>query len=371
MKKIAHIVTTPVMAGAQKVCFDILSHLPESEFDRYLICGVDQYINNNDFFERFSDIGVKVIKIPSLRRDIGFHDFRCIYDLFTMFKKNKFDIVHTHSTKPGIVARIAAKLAKVNLIIHTVHGIAFHRYEKSYKRILYYTIELFASLFGNQIVTVNYNYIKYYKYIPFVSVRCIYNGVNFDSLRQCHNDIDTKSDSLNVLFLARLDKQKNPIFLLKAVNRIAIENTLTRDFKVTIVGDGPLLGECTRYVEEMNLNDIVEFKGWTNDVSLEFSQADIFCVPSNYEAFGLVFIEGAFFNLPSVSTSVEGIPEVIVHNKTGVLCEPNDVEGLSEALVLLINDNDLRIKFGEAAKTHSCNFSIAKMVDGYIDCYNQ
>lgn len=370
MKKIVHVITTPVMAGAQKVCFDILSRLPESDFDKYLICGLDQYINNDSFFQRFSDIGVKVIKIPSLKRDIGLHDLRCIYDLIRVFNKNKFDIVHTHSTKPGIVARVAAKISNVNMVLHTVHGISFHRNEKIYKRTLYYIIEIFASFFGDKIITVNQYYIKFYKYIPFVKVKCIYNGVDFNSLRQVHNKKVEKLECINILFLARLDKQKNPIFLLQAVNKIIKENLSKLDFKVSIVGDGPLLKECICYVDKMNLNSIVEFKGWSNNVSVEFDDADIFCVPSNYEAFGLVFIEGAFFNLPSVSTFVEGIPEVVLHNKTGLLCEPNDIGGLSDALVLLINDSSLRVKLGDAAKKNAYNYSISKMVDEYVDCYN-
>ncbi|WP_221887416.1 hypothetical protein, partial [Vibrio cholerae] len=78
-KKIAHVVVTPVMAGAQKVCFEILNSLSEEQYERYLICGLDNYVENTSFFNRFENIGITIIKVPTLKRDIGKHDLSCFF----------------------------------------------------------------------------------------------------------------------------------------------------------------------------------------------------------------------------------------------------------------------------------------------------
>lgn len=372
-KKIAHVIVTPTMAGAQKICYEILKKLPNSKFEKYLICGVDKYIEDDDFFNRFRAINVHVIKVKNLKRDIGYHDIKCFIELLRIFKKEKFDIVHTHSTKPGILARISSKIAFTPKVIHTVHGISFHHYEKASKRVMYYAIEFMASFFSNSIITVNKYYIKYYKAIPFVNVGCIYNGVDFDALKVSSESALIKSDNckdfVSVLFLARFDDQKNPLLLIKAIKTVCQSGLLQHKIKVKMVGDGPLLDYCKSYAEDIGLVDIISFYGWCNDVGKEFNQADIFCVPSNYEAFGLVFVEAGYFGLPCISTNVEGIPEVISHQKTGLLCEPNDVQALSNNIIKLVNDDSLRKQFGLAAKNQAIQFSITTMVDKYMFIY--
>lgn len=366
--KIAHVVVTPVMAGAQKISFDILSRLPEDKYDRFLICGLDQYVINETFFSRFEQNGVKIIKLPSLKRDIGSHDLTAFFDLLKIFRQHKFDIVHTHSTKAGIVARIAAKLTFTPKVIHTVHGISFHALESKTKRTIYYIIELFSSLFSDEIITVNKFYTKFYKFIPFVRLKSIYNGVDFSKFKS-YEPTKKEENNINVLYMSRMDVQKNPFFLLHAIKKLVDENSLACNVNFRFVGDGPLKSKCVDYVRDNSLERVVNFSGWTDNVSLEYSNADIFCVPSNYEAFGLVFIESAFFSVPVISTCVEGIPEVVLDNKTGLLCKPNDVEALSKLLLTLIDDERLRGELGKNAKNYCLNFTVDTMVAQYMSSY--
>lgn len=364
--KIVHIIVTPIMAGAQKISFDILKSLPNEKWEKYLICSDTQ--GADAFFSEFENIGVKIIKLATLKRAIGLHDINCFFSLYKIFKSYKFDIVHTHSTKPGIVGRVAARLAGIKKIIHTVHGIAFHACEPFIMRSIFYAIEVFASVFCDNIVTVNKFYTKYYRFIPFVNVQCIYNGIEFSNLQI--NNSEKTNDVINVLFLARMDEQKNPLFLLKAINYlINVQNQKIRPFNVNLIGDGLLMKDCKFYCDEHNLNGIVRFSGWSHSVSDAFNKAHIFCVPSNYEAFGLVFVEAAYFSLPSISTNVEGIPEVVIDNKTGLLCEPNNVEDLARNLLTLINTPSFRDALGKEAKVRCEMFSSKKMCKQYLDLY--
>lgn len=120
--KIAHVQVIPKLSGVQQITLDILTGLEQKSkevgeiADRTVICGE---LMDNDFVERFSVEGIKIISIPSLKREIGLHDVRCFFDLYRLFKNEHYDIVHTNSTKPGIIARIAARCAGIKRILIT------------------------------------------------------------------------------------------------------------------------------------------------------------------------------------------------------------------------------------------------------------
>ena len=160
MKK-AHVQVKPILSGAQQISYDILSSLNGQDHELYIICSeFDE--NSHEFIEKFSAINVEIITISSLKRELGLHDFKLGFDLYRVFKKHKFDIVHTNSTKPGIFARIAARLANIKKIIHTVHGIAFHKEVNFFARSIYCFLENFSTLFGHYNLSVNEFYKKYY-----------------------------------------------------------------------------------------------------------------------------------------------------------------------------------------------------------------
>lgn len=181
--KIIHLQVVPKLSGVQKVSYEILKNLPNTEYDKYILFSDTKlYGDLEDCVSKFEEIGCKVILAPYMKREIGLRDFVAIKELYKLFKKEKFDIVHTHSTKPGVIGRITAKIAGVPYIIHTVHGLAFYKGLKWYLWAFYWACEMFSSFFCDKIVLVNKYYIKYFKYFKHKTVT-IYNGIDFNNIK--------------------------------------------------------------------------------------------------------------------------------------------------------------------------------------------
>ena len=138
--KIAHVQVIPKLSGAQLFSLSLLSSLPNDVYEKYIIFSESETVTSQqkeEVIARFADAGVTIIWLKSLRRNIGLHDVQCFFELVSIFKDNGFDIVHTNSTKPGIIARIAARVAGVKKVVHTVHGIAYHANLPLLKRIFF------------------------------------------------------------------------------------------------------------------------------------------------------------------------------------------------------------------------------------------
>ncbi|KGA35450.1 glycosyltransferase family 4 protein [Pectobacterium brasiliense] len=369
MKKIVHVQVIPKLSGVQQVSLDILSNISDC-YDKYIIFG-GGYNATPEFINIFESKGIKVIFVPSLKREICTSDIKATYELFKVFKEHKFDIIHTNSTKPGIVARIAAKLAGCRRIIHSVHGIAYHKFESPGKRVFYYVTECSFSFFSDVLVSVNQHYLKYY---PFIKNKlCIYNAVTLSpKLNSSSSSNIIENQPLRIGFMSRLDRQKDPLTLLRALV-FGLENSLfTREsILLTMAGDGELRQECIDFVDEHNLNDVVIFKNWISDKDSFYKNIDVFCLPSIYEAFGLVLGEAAVFGIPSIATNVEGIPEVIDDGETGLLVDPKDYESLARKIQIYANNPDLRIQHGLNAKEKVFSkFALSRMIKEYESLYN-
>ncbi|MCS3402382.1 glycosyltransferase family 4 protein [Pantoea sp. B566] len=360
--KIAHVQVIPKMSGVQQISLDILCGLEKSGLEKYVICGENP---TEQFVESFRNAGVEIIIVPSIKRNIGLDDLKSFIALYKVFKKYNFDIVHTNSTKPGIVARIAAKFAGINKIIHTVHGVAFHKYEVLPKRIFYYLLENFSTLFGDVNITVNKKYISYY---PLVKSHLIYNGVSIQDY-QCETKYFHNECGLHFAFLGRLDTQKNPLEFIEAVNLLVNKFHVNNNIRFTLAGNGELFSECKTLITNYNLEDKILMPGWITNKSVFFNDVDVLCQPSLWEAFGLVFTEAALFQIPSIAHGVEGIPEVVLDNITGQLYK-NGPEELAEKMLYLINHPDEVKRLGNQARKHTLDtFTKERMVAEYSKVY--
>ncbi|EBP7329261.1 glycosyltransferase family 4 protein, partial [Salmonella enterica] len=121
MIKIAHIQLLPLLSGVQRVCLDELIRLDENKFDKYLICKEEGPLT-----VEAKKYGIKCLVVRNLVREISLkNDLKALWSLWKIIKQYKFDIVHTHSSKTGVLGRVAAWLNRTNLIVHTVHGFSF------------------------------------------------------------------------------------------------------------------------------------------------------------------------------------------------------------------------------------------------------
>lgn len=370
-QKIVHVQVLPKITGVQQISYDILKGISD-EFEKYIVFGsasdgVGGDIDLKEIERLFSSIDVSILYLPSLKREISLLDFKAVVDFYRLFKKYNFDIVHTNSTKPGVVARIAAKLAGVKKIIHTVHGISFHESNSVIKRFIYFFIEILSLPFGDYNITVNRFYLRYYPNF-LTKNRAILNGVDFSRLNGSIGVND--SDVIKIGFFARLDEQKDPITFLKVAKDICFTKKLPKKTKFYLAGDGQLKQESLDYIQDNKLTGFVEVVGWVSDVSSFLSDMDIICQPSRWEAFGLNIVEAGYLGVPCVGSSVEGIPEVIVDGVTGFLCEPGSVVSFSNGLTRLIMDDSLRNDMSHNVKSYVIkNFDVSRMVSEYSNLY--
>lgn len=364
MKKILHIQVLPKLSGVQKISLEIFRALPDDQYQKWVLFSTEcDAGDRNACIQAFEQVGAKVLLSKNLKRSIGLSDFAAAREIYKLCRKERFDIVHTHSTKPGIIGRIAATLARVPKVVHTVHGLAFHRYVRFPRWQFYWACEMFASLFCHRIIMVNKYYGRYFKWFG-KKVTTIYNGIDFNQFPQIEK---SENNFPKLLFVGRLDEQKDPITLLQALQRVTqIEPRLT----CTLVGDGEKYAECKTFIEAHGLTENVTLSGWQNNVTHYYASHDIFVASSIYESFGLMFVEAGYYFLPSVATNVEGIPEIIQDNKTGFLCEPRNPDKIAENILRLVHEMGLRKKMGQAAHAYVTEqFTAQKMTEQYKAIY--
>ncbi len=364
--KLLHIQVLPILSGVQKVSLNILRNLDSAKYEMSLICASDTSGQEKSLITEAQKIGVKVKILQSLKREIGLYDIKTFWKIYEFCKKEKFDIIHTHSSKTGFLGRIAGKLSGCRNVVHTVHGVPFHKYVTPARRFFYFILEVFSTLFCNKLVIVNKFYKRYFWFLHSQKLLTIYNGIDFKRLKPKKE----KNDEIRkIIFVGRLGKQKSPMTFLKAI-KILLETE--KNVIVSIVGDGEFYFKIKTYITENHLENNVRLLGWRDDVPELLAEHDIFCATSIYEPFGLVFCEAGFTGLPVVATNVDGVPEVVINHKTGLLVPPARPELTAEAIQWLLKNKDKAELMGKnAIKWISDNFSSEKMVDSYKKIYER
>ena len=338
----------PESGGLESYTYNISKRMVKKGFDVTILCSTRDKIDENENLD-----GIKVIRQkPNFILSNTPIRFNLFFTMSKLVKENDFDLINAHTPVP-LYADVAAMVSKRHKIpfILTYHAgslmkdrIVIDAVAKIYQR----SIEKFTLAQADKIITVSEfvknNYIKEYK----EKVCIISPGVDIDKFKPL-NKIEKKPN--NILFVAQLvkgHKWKGLDYLLESVNLIKKD---IESIKLTVVGSGNYIDHYKDRVNELRIKDNVIFKGRVSDEELvkEYQRANILILPTytDAESFGMVLIEANACGISVIGTRTGGIQYVIKDGETGLLVPPKNPEALADAVIELLNDEDLAKKMGE------------------------
>jgi len=330
-------------------------------------------------FGRHSSIRKDLIKTGVTIFEFDFikpFDLLSILLLWFYFKKYRIVIVHTHLIRGHIYGRIAAKLARVPIIISTVHNMDhWKKTNNSYHKVASF-IDKLTSFYADKVVTVSNavgKFIKKYQGISPDKMLTIYNGIDFKNYN-VQVDISTKKGELGlncteqtVAFIGRLEIQKGCEYFIRAAAEILKER---ENVQFLIVGEGSLREKLEKLILELKIEQKIIFAGFRKDIPEILACLDVFVMPSLWEGFGLSLVEAMAMAKPIVATDVGPLPELVCQNETGLIVPARDYYSLSKAMLMLLKNKKIREKMGlKGKKLVEEKFTSERMAKSYNKLY--
>lgn len=375
-KNVLQLITKLEIGGAQKHTIHTVEKLDKTKFNVFLVSSKDGPLN--DYVRILHD--VTFIELSELRREISlFNDIKVIFKLVKILKECKIDIIHTNSSKAGIVGRIAAKIARIPVIIHTIHGFGFHDYQPRILKQFYVTLERFTSQYTDQLIAVSSFTIKKglaYKIGTEDKYITIHSGIVIEAFSNVKVQRESLKESLGIRddetvigCVGNFKPQKNPLDFVKMANIVVEEFPKT---KYLLIGDGELRKEIQELIEEYQLQEYVILTGWRDDIPELMTIIDILVLPSLWEGLPQVFPQAMASGKPIVAINVDGAPEAIEHEVTGYLVNPNDYKKLAFYVQKLVGNPDLAKQMGMKGKDKVYPaFCVNKMVADISILYDE
>jgi glycosyltransferase involved in cell wall biosynthesis len=321
--------------------------------------------------KRAEEGGVKLTAIPSLVRRIDpVHDLRAFLSLWQLMIKERPHIVHTHTSKAGLLGRWAAKMAGVPIIVHTPHGHVFYGHFGPLLSRFFVIIEKLAASITDRMVALteaegnDYNTLLVCNPDKMVT---IHSGVDIARYAAVQVNVEEKKKSLGITpkglvvgTVGWLLPIKGPVYLLNAMARIWQSYP---DIGLVFVGKGELEEALRAEASRRGVSDKVTFLGWRDDIPEIMQIMDVFVLPSLNEGMGRVLVEAMAAGKAIVASDTGGIPDLVSHGHNGLLVPPRNSNQLAEAIITLLTDTHRREEMGKNGKLLAQKYSIESMVN--------
>ncbi|MDK2906718.1 MAG: hypothetical protein PWQ66_679 [Petrotoga sp.] len=338
--KVLQIITKADWAGAQRIVYEICKIAKEdTKIEMEVAVGEKGILEE----KLRNELGITVHTIKNLIHPIKpVVDLKGYRELKNLIKQNNYDVVHCHSTKAGILGRLAASKLKTNKIIYTVHGYwPILQYEGT-KRKMAIVLERFLAKKTTDLVLISKSDIDLSKKMKIGSedkYRLIYNKITMqkDKIKKgvLRKELNINQNKKIIGNVSRVDNPKNPFLFVD----IAKEYLKNNDNTLFVwVGDGKLREKAINYVKKSNLEDKVKFIGFRENGVDYLNDFDLLLLTSNWEGVPITILETIELNIPILSTDVGGIKEII--GESSVF---NEVENISERINEKLNFNSHKI----------------------------
>ena len=376
--RVLQIITRLIVGGAQETAILIADMLDPERFAVDLVCG-PQTGSEGSLIEEARGRGIHLLIEPTLVREVNpAKDLLALCRLVRLIRRGRYDVVHTHSSKAGILGRLAGWLAGTSVIVHTVHGWGHHDRQPVVAQKVYVWLEKLTLPITDRLVAVsplnvekglrdgigraeNYTVIR--------------SGIELDRFghprvpsREVRASLGIPVDVPVVGSVTRLSAQKAPLDLVRAA---AIVAQSVPNVAFVIVGDGPLRPQVEALIGELGLRDRIKLTGLRTDVPDLMSAFDVFVLSSLWEGLPRVLPQAMAAGLPIVATAVDGNAEAVQDGVNGRLTPPGDATALAEAVIQLLRDPGQAARFSQAGLDRVAEFDARRMVDQVAGLYEQ
>lgn len=332
MKKILYVTT--VSSTINTFLIPHIKHLIDLGNEVQIASSLDQEISRE-----LIQYGVKFNNISFSRNPINISNKKALNEIRTLYNKEKFDIVHVHTPVASFVTRFALKNENIKMI-YTCHGFHFYKGAPLINWMIYYPLERMAANWTDTLVTINsedLNIAKNFKLRSNGQVQLMHGvGIDLNQYKisafnklEYRKSLGLDEEDFVILVLSELNKNKNHIQIIKAMNLLKKENM---KIKVLCAGKGPLEDYLKNEVEKLGLEKNIMFLGFRNDVSKLINICDCVALLSKREGLGKCLLEGMYAEKQLLATNTRGPRELISHGENGFLIEVGDINNTAECI---------------------------------------
>jgi len=370
--KVLHLITKLEFGGAQSNTIYTVSHLDSARFDVKLVAGPGGMLDEK------VPPGL-LIRARRLARSINpLNDLLAFFELRGMIRSQAPAIVHTHSSKAGILGRLAARSAGVPVIVHTFHGFGFHERQHPLKKRFFILLERFCALFSDALIFVsdaNLEYARDYGLCEAADCSIIRSGIplgNYPARQDRaakRRELGVPGDALLIVSIANMKPQKNPAHFIAAAKRLIGTG---RNAVFMLVGGGEGLEAARAGAKEAGLEQRLLFPGWRGDSAGILAAADIFALTSLWEGLPRSLVEAMRTGLPSICYKTDGVADLLYDGVNGYAVEPGNIDAFCLRLGELIDEPARRAEMAKAAAdTDLAEFDIDHMVRQQEELYSE
>jgi len=371
--RIIHVITRLILGGAQENTLLTVEGLGRDPRYQVSLVAGPPIGPEGSMIDRARANGVDLVIIPEMRREVHpGRDLATFLKLLACFRRERPDIVHTHSSKAGILGRMAARCAGVPVILHTIHGMAFHRHQAGAANALYILLERLAARWSDRIISVADAMTEQAVAAgvaprrKFVTIRSGMEIEPFlaetDARERVRREFGMAADALVIGKIARLFELKGHEDVLNAAPAVLSRFPNARLF---FVGNGILRDELEEQARRLGIRDRVTFAGLVHPSRIPdmIKAMDLVVHASLREGLARVLPQALLSGCPVISYDVDGAREVVIDGETGYLVPPQSVEELTGAMIRALSDLEgARAMAAEGRRRFADDFRAETMV---------
>lgn len=367
--KILFVITKGAWGGATRYVHDLAIGMSESGHEVHVAYGTQGPLD-----QKLQTKNIYLHHVKGLDRDISFlKDIQAFFEISSIISKVKPDVLHINSSKAAALAAVAGRVHRVKKIIFTAHGFAFTERRGVLSKYIFKCIYFVIMFLSHRTIAVSKFIAQQVNDWPLVKKKIVHIPLGIHEelylskqdarkhISQLIKGVNIDEESTMLLTIAELHDNKGIDTALSGI--VSARRYLPENFKYVVIGEGEERWKLESLIESYDLSKHVYLVGFLEDAAKYMRAADIFILPSRTEALGYVLLEAALGKVPVIATRVGGIPEIIKHNKTGILIPPESPTVLAEGIKKLLQEKSFAQRMSEELFDYSKDsYSIQNLI---------